>query len=187
MAEKKYRLKFQMTDGTEQSVEFAVPGGESVTPDYAAAEGEPGHILNRTHWVETGMVEMPIPSGVWTADDEARFFLMSAPIGLVAGKTYIVNWNGVDYSLVAVDMTETFGSPAVALANEIFEIADGEFDVDNGVYGMVVSYDGTEATFSIHGDGEIVHKLDSKYLPMEDIVESVMAALPIYNGEVEEV
>ena len=25
MAEKKYKLKFTMTDGTEQSVEFAVP------------------------------------------------------------------------------------------------------------------------------------------------------------------
>ena len=28
MAEKKYKLNFQMTDGTKQSVEFAVPGGE---------------------------------------------------------------------------------------------------------------------------------------------------------------
>lgn len=151
------------------------------TPDYAAAEGEPGHILNRTHWVETGTVELPIPAGIWTADDDARFFMMTASLGLVAGKTYTVNWNGVDYEVVAADMTETFGSPAVALSSEHFEIADAAFDVENGVYGMVASYDGTEATFSIYGDGEIVHKLDSKYLPMEDIVESVISALP--NGD----
>ena len=29
-----------------------LPSGSTTEPDWNAAEGEPGHVLNRTHWVD---------------------------------------------------------------------------------------------------------------------------------------
>lgn len=170
MADKKYRLSFEMTDGTKQSVEFAVPQGESVTPDYAAAEGEPGHILNRTHWVEkVGMVEILPDTTIEYNEDEGHMAYIPSLV-LEVGKTYIVKWNGTEYTCVVQDVSafmETEGAVALGDLSDFGLNGNGEPFILLYLEGtLMAETDTTEPiTISIKTDGKIVHKLDPKYLP----------------------
>lgn len=139
--------------------------------DWNAAEGEPGYVLNRTHWVEGGMVEiLPETNGALGRDE---------PLGLVSGKTYVVNWNGTEYECVAVT-TKMEGTAVVVLGDyssvvascpatgEPFGIMELPADVASGTYWAWVANDGsTSATlaFSISEKSETVHKLPGKFLP----------------------
>lgn len=166
MADKKYRLSFEMTDGTKQSVEFAVPQGESVTPDYAAAEGEPGHILNRTHYMEMGEI---LPETTITLIDAEG--LLPQTIEFTKGDTYKVKWNGTEYECIADTAESDYGTSSF-IGNTA--LTGGE---DNGMpfalatmpgMGTVVFYmeaasGESEVVLSINGP--TVHKLDPKYLP----------------------
>jgi hypothetical protein len=75
----------------------------------------------------------------------------------------------------------TFGDDADILSGATFP--------EVGVYFFKVDANGF--TQSLVGDipytKTIVHTIEPKYLPMSDITAAVLSALPIYNGEVEEV
>lgn len=193
MADKKYRLSFEMTDGTKQSVEFAVPQGESVTPDYAAAEGEPGHILNRTHWAENGgMVEILPDTTIEYIEGDGHFAYIPSLV-LEVGKTYIVKWNGTEYTCVGQDASafmETEGAVALGDLSAAGLNGNGEpFALLWGEGVVMAETDTTDPiTISIKTEGEIVHKLDPKYLP-EDYINAlidakVAAALEALNSSV---
>jgi hypothetical protein len=74
------------------------------------------------------LVELPIV-GEWQddgsdadgdgiIDDHEYMYLISSPIGLEVGKTYIVNWNGVDYKVVGQDAFKLTGElPGVVIGN----------------------------------------------------------------------
>lgn len=105
-------------------------------------------------YTEGGMVEiLPECQPTYYAD-EGMFGIMDAP-AVVPGKTYFVNWNGVEYECVA-----SAGDGMDVITAEPFDIV-----TMNGAM-VIVPYDGTtELTLSIHADGEVVHPLDTKYLP----------------------
>lgn len=150
-------------------------------------------------WEETGMVELPV-SGFWIAEaDEAPMFVITTPLGLEVGKTYIVNWDGVEYSVVGKDLlVPSDGLMAgVWLGNQYIITRDNDTgepfivaDIDNlefhaeGVYGMVIPADGRSNTeFHIYGDGEVVHKLPDKYLDLDWLPTlEENAIIPEYTG-----
>lgn len=155
-------------------------GGGMGGADWNAAEGEPGHVLNRTHWVEYGgIVEIPV-SGQWEdesgGEGTAFTFYFTAPIGLEIGKTYTVNWNGTDYEVVGQDAMAVSGEmPGVFLGNHDgddtgvpFIIAELPADIAagmGGIYGMAMGVDKAQATLAVYAVSETVHKLSPKFLP----------------------
>lgn len=138
-----------------------IPGG---IPDWNAAEGEPGHVLNRTHWAEGGLVEL-LPETTLTTDDEG-FADIAADFTLIAGDVYTVVYNGTAYQCTCVE-----SDGARILANDGINVDTGE-----GMEFAIVQYTGStfilsmtpgEVTLSIYHGGEIVHKLNNKYLDLD--------------------
>jgi hypothetical protein len=143
--------------------------------DWNAAEGEPGHVLNRTHWVEPGKMVAILPDTSTFSDEEDPGFFGLPVISLAAGDTYIVSWNGTEYSCVGVDGTTLGEAGAVALG-DVYTASGGM--VGTAPTGepfvimatpaecMAIAIDGSTKLFiSIKKVTETVHKLDGKYLP----------------------
>lgn len=99
------------------------------------------------------------------------------PIGLIAGGTYEVSWNGTVYSCVA-ESAEMEGVPVVimgdlgAMSGEptgthpfiVMELPPDMAAEIGGVYGVIMPLDGSEsAVVSIRGGGNI--PIDRKWLP----------------------
>lgn len=144
---------------------------EQIGADWNAAEGEPGHVLNRTHWVENGMVEIPA-QGEWMEIDDMMAFVGNT-VGLEVDKTYVVNWDGTDYECVARDLSsftggEAFGALLGKAANMGFDDTGEPFAMMDitGQGFMLYGFDGaSNHTFTIHHKAETIHKLDGKFLP----------------------
>lgn len=136
---------------------------------------------------EGGMVELPVV-GEWmddgtdtdedgVIDEHVYMFMASAPIGLEVGKTYTVNWDGVDYTCVA-QAFEMNGIPATVLGDvgslqgtptgEPFLIGEFPAEVASelGAYAMAASIDYQyNGAFAIYGGGVTAHKIDFRCLP----------------------
>ena len=166
----------------EQAAQLVdVPEGGGSQADWNAAEGEPGHVLNRTHWVEGGMVEV-LAETTYTQQSFGTIQL-ETPLGITSGKTYVVNWNGVEYTCTAFTFMyagtfkitilgdypsitgTTTGEIPFGMAEYSQELVDAAGlgfrfcinpNVDDGNY---------EYTVSMFENAEVVHKLDPKYLP----------------------
>jgi hypothetical protein len=94
---------------------------------------------------------------------------------LSVGETYIVNWNGTEYTCVGQDMSAMMPG-AVLLgdgsnfglqsAGEPFMIGGA---LEDGIYAlMAMPLDGTtELTISITHNAEVVHKLDNRFLDLD--------------------
>ena len=141
--------------------------------DWNASEGEPGHVLNRTHYTESGMVEVLEPSS-HTPEGGNNDLYVDRMLGLVGGETYIVNWNGTEYKCTANAVSESGVSSVtlgyMPLGNEEENVNGYPFGVvDATIAGLVMTYvrtyDENPFTVSIYHDAETVHKLDHKYLP----------------------
>ena len=168
-------------------------GGGMGGADWNAAEGEPGHVLNRTHWVEYGERVQLLPETTFTfaedgemTNDPASITVLNQP---TVGGTYTVNWKGIPYECVghSYEMEGTF--IGVILGNqgylggtdtgEPFEMVfvDSSMIAALGAPFVAFAADGsTEAAISVSGAIETVHKLDPKFLPDE-----VVSAPKVYN------
>ena len=154
-------------------------GSGGADPDWKAAEGESGHILNRTHYMKPIQL---LAETVLTYDEDYGCFFLPDNINLVVGQEYIVNWNGVNYICTAFERvvdSERFialGNWAIAddtatPTSEPFLIAEMQ-----GSLPPVYSNDGvTNLTISIHINA--VHRLDNKYLDMYWIPTNVGAVI----------
>ena len=119
-----------------------------------------------------------LPETTVEFDPELDMAQLFDPIDLVGGNTYTVMWNGVEYSCVA----QSYLSDGVQFGVAVGDV--GIFDTGEPVTGepfVVVALNDAMATelgvsgviFSLYGDesatlsisGEVVHKLDEKYLP----------------------
>ena len=82
--------------------EFGGSGGGGAQPDWNAAEGEPGHILNRPFYestevlfdqrVECGRKEFIYEKSVTIIDKNVK-----GEIPLAEGSSYVVEWDGTEY------------------------------------------------------------------------------------------
>lgn len=162
-------------DKTEIAKMAAEAGGQ---PDWNAAEGEAGHILNRTHWAENAVVPflpetvIEIPVDEETGEPLGWNYEIGA-LPFVAGKTYIIVWNGVSYESVCrqveVDGMAVFhvGNPlalemeddgcpvallsAPAMTATMFEPLDENEDPAGSV-------------LAIYEKQDIVHRLDDRFI-----------------------
>lgn len=175
--------------------------------DWNAAEGQPGHVLNRTHWVETVTVD-PTFDGDMTgkesvqidADPVAYAVKVSSDVVSVVeliGATIDVKSTSGDYTIsvtseIAMDAQNVFGvsgavvlqggTPAVISLTEDCEIQG--FSLTSGTWFMCVPGVLYIASLSClkSGEVEIVHKLPEKFLPMDEIAAHVRGTLPTWNG-----
>ena len=94
----------QMEEAIELALTNGGGSGSGAQSDWNAAEGEPGHILNRTHeWVECSD-DVDMRNLVLTEDG---LYYAGEPIKLIAGEEYEVRYgNPTVYKCVAVDMSE---------------------------------------------------------------------------------
>jgi hypothetical protein len=166
-------------DGSE---EVKVPNNGSGTggnADWAVNDPDAsGYVKNRTHWVEEGMAYvMPVRDYVPDTGGAAQI-TSPLPDSIVAGAELIVNYNGTDYPAVvsAINLegydTLAFGCYGALTGGEMtadpyaFVVMPEEGVANSGVYAVILSLDGSTAfTFGIKASGEVVHKLDEKYIP----------------------
>lgn len=158
-------------------------GGSSVPSDWNAAEGQPGHILNRTHWVEENGILEVLPECQFEAEYESVSIAGEVPIAI--GAEYTVHWNGVDYACIAksVDIEGVVvpglgNLAAFGIGEETtypFVIIALPIALTGGVGAQVNILDGsTELTISITTVGDVIHKLDEKFLPMDTLRDVVV-------------
>ena len=107
------------------------------------------------------------------SDPDGEGIMLESPIGLVAGETYVITLNGVDYTDTAKARTME-GATAITLGDVAtyttpYMVIDllPEYVEMFGIGAMIVCMDGiTEGTVSIGQDN--IQKIDSKYLPQID-------------------
>ena len=144
--------------------------------DWEASEGEPGHVLHRTHYTE-------VVTGTVLAETDMVFsgdgvFYTADPVAPVfAGEQYTVNWNGVEYRCVCKEIDDGDGTMLPAMGNlaameagddtgDPFLILVTPADVQVDFALAAFPLDGTtELTLSITGKTESVTRLPKKYLP----------------------
>ena len=153
---------------------------ENGKPNWNANEGETGHVQNRTHWTEyNASVEVLPENALVFADNSIR---INHPFALTVEKSYTVNWKGVAYNCVAQEYTiddlvfialgDVGAFDGKVDTGEPFCIArvPDEIVAEEGFWGMVLPMDGSsypDVTLSIYCGGEVVHKLDNKYLDLD--------------------
>ena len=112
-------------------------GGGGAQPDWAANEGEPGHILNRTHYWKTVEGETIILSGL-VAADEGMYLYLGDPVVFIPGREYSIWYANRTYNCIGIDpaaIGETLDGGCIF--GNIGAITGGE---DTGEPFVIVSY-----------------------------------------------
>jgi len=172
-------------DGSE-SVVVNIPES-AATPNWDSNEGEPGHIENRTHWVERGKgQEETIYNNIQLALNEeiGGFVLLDAPArGFVDGEMLKVTLAGAEFECEAIRYSAD-GMDVYIIGNAGAIVPDAEIneipfvilalnqpqDTGDGtmLYGMaIVLFDiegGEGPTLSIIAKNDLYHKLDYRYV-----------------------
>lgn len=136
-------------------------------------------------YTEGEMVEILPECQPTYIEDGEGIFVIEEDLALVAGRTYIVNWNGTEYTCVGQDISAT--APGAVLLGNLGAvdgtIGTGEpFVIVKENAWVAEPLDGTtELTLAISQKSEIVHQLPGKFLPdgvpyVEDL--GVMEILP---------
>ena len=158
--------------GGGSGVDVTAQPGQMIIVKSVDENGKPTEweAVDRTHYTEGGMVEI-LPECQLTYDeDDGCFYINTIPSEIKEGETYAIELNGVEYECTAIrpdpsDETYVFGNlgmlnPELANTGEPFVLVITDMQT------VVYVFDGTtELTISIYHNAEVVHKLDSKYLP----------------------
>ena len=106
--------------------------------------------------------------------DNEGSFVIEGVLNITANETYVIKWNGVEYSCIPIDgalLGETgyvLGDVYTLTGGQIGEASTGEPFVilaANDVT-IIMALDGTtEPTLAIYCNGEVIHHLDEKFLP----------------------
>lgn len=180
--EQKYEKLLYLADNPPEAVSVS---------DWKAAEKEPGHVLNRTHWIENVETDTSFNGEMTGRDtlmlDEGMYIVKMSDQILTAedlyGETITVYMSGEDSNEMTFDLTpenvkdmSSEGLPVV-MANESLWCVQSDFSADSisltaGVYFLCICFDGvpyayTKSASCLAGTKEVVHKLDNKYLDME--------------------
>lgn len=142
------------------------------SPDWEAAEGEAGYVNNRTHWCDYSEPIVLLDNITYTNEEQMANKIFD--IELVAGQTYFVIWDGVEYERTATTVTFD-GTTMVSVGNQKVYGVDYE---DTGepfsFVGAPSQFSGTiicawadnfvSATISLSTRNETVHPIPEKYL-----------------------
>lgn len=149
---------------------FNGSGGGMGSADWNAAEGEPGHVLNRTHWVELTPVGGLPETTVDTSEGQG---IINTQADVPVGGIYTVTYNGVAYECEAQDTGGMAllgdGTTMGLLSNGepfLLMVLSAEEAAESGMSGVVMPLDGsTSATIKVEGYKKTVHKIDDEFLP----------------------
>jgi hypothetical protein len=149
-----------------------VPEVEMVQSDWNVNdEASDAHIKNRPFYVESCKYTILPESTITTSSDMTSVNITYTPVvPLVEGESYTVVWDNVEYNCIGtiVDGLVAIGNAAAfGLENdtgEPFLIAINE-DMFGGAF--IFAFSIGEHTVAISVDGEIVHKIDPKFIPDE--------------------
>lgn len=149
-----------------------VPGANlGKTPDWNAAEGEPGHVLNRTHYSE--MQDVELVNAEWGAADGAEEDESGNDIApywyeydwfeMAEGEEYIVVLNGVSYDCVSVNVDGDVicGNPAIWMGSD-YEDNGMPFAFYGGEFALM---ENIPLSLKISRTEEITVTIPPKYLP----------------------
>ena len=179
---------------------FPLDGAESVTlsiEETVVQRIPTKYLPDGLPYSETGIVEI-LPETTIAIYTEEGGGMYAEPIGLAAGENYTVRWNGVEYNCTAQDYYTDEGEGnsmkiGVCMGNiglvtggedtgepfAILEITNPEVAAETGVPVVIYALDGSESiVLSISCEGEIVHKIDNKYLPDGVGYEETVILLP---------
>ena len=136
-----------------------------------------------------------LPETSYAVDDSAEMtFIMGAPLALVIGQEYTVNWNGTEYTCTAIDSSAVGEVGGYVLGNigtmtggedtgEPFVLIIPGADIEvtqSGVAAAVIPLDGTsEGTVAIFGMTEVVTPIAKKYLT--NVVEPFIVVFEFEN------
>lgn len=154
-------------DGSS-AVSVTVEGGSGGGgADWNAAEGEPGHVKHRTHWIDVDIVEILPETQAKIQSSQYDKALSFVPmLEVKQGDIITVAINGMEYKCAAQ-----------LWQNNMYVFGDGNyFGFGNSGAGepfcvlyMAGSNSGVyvkqDCTISIYKDNSIIHKLDKKFLP----------------------
>lgn len=150
----------------------------AIVPDWSAAEGEPGHVLNRTHWsdkseiVFDGTVDNKEQSTI-DGNCYVKVHHSFIPIEKIIGCTlstldasFIIDSFNID------DGSEYFDCSFYTISDSntpLVFVLDGELSFEGYTLNRGVWFIATEGVqvCSIIGE-ETIHKIDSKFLPSPD-------------------
>lgn len=137
--------------------------------DWNAKEGEVGYIENRTHYEEIGEIII-LPETNYTLIEDGGIPTTELPntFTLIAGNTYIVNWNGVKYTCECIEDRGILAIGDVKALESIIGAGEpfGILYNPSANLGALISNDGsTEVVLSVSEISTVVHKLNKKYLP----------------------
>ena len=162
------------------------------TPDWNASEGQPGHILNRTHWVDVvkGTVLM---DNVTIPMTDGQAEVPTGDVVILPGTTYLITFNGVEYKCTVRDgaTIDPSGAGMVVAGNIEYALGigdTGEPFVLAGADGMMTIMDvydpiATSCTISTQKITETIHKLDNMFVDAEWMAtETVTKGAVILEG-----
>lgn len=137
-------------------------------------EAAPDFVKNKPFYSKVTDV---LPETTVAIDQSNLSVEMKTRLDIVDGGTYTVNWNGTEYVCVAKDV-EQFGVVSTLLGNYAYNMGTGDtgepfmiavYDEETAAqYGgyatCIYAFDGS-ASVTLSVMGEVVKKLDKKYLP----------------------
>lgn len=160
-------------------------------PDWNATESEPGHIQNRTHWVEVSDDAVCFDGNlagkesVFMEDDTYMVKISDAILTKedLIGSTVTVCMPGEDPEEMTIEVTDeniydmaSEGIPALTINGAVVclheDVAAAGISATAGVYFACVVIEGSPVAYVKHlsclpGGTEIVHKLDNKFLNLD--------------------
>ena len=173
----------------------------NVSPNWDASEGQDGHVLNRTHWIDPeGLVVISHDQFSVNAGYAAKHgFNMEVgnTIPIVAGATYIVKWGETEYTCLAktgINSTSYKSEYTIYLGNGSAEYGvedTGEpFCIDfkpDGIHFGIRTYANTPSitgyTIAV-GPGGVYHQIDNRFINLPKIVNSDWNAAEGADGHV---
>lgn len=162
----------QTVNGTAPDENGNVQIEISSQADWNAAEGEPGHVLNRTHYEGVTLSTVPV-SGYWEDQSGYWVYKFTEPLGLEAGKTYNVLWKDRVYECTAkarnyngYAMVELSNIGFANTTNSDLFILDEYAEKRNGSWGTISALDSSgNIPFAIYKKVATLKKLPGKFLP----------------------
>lgn len=162
--------------GRIETLEKQPTGGGGTAADVDWAENDstsPAYIKNRTHYEEWQQKTLYDGDLVISTEDGMPMAMITSPLGLEAGKTYTVYWNGTAYETTAskpediVFLGNLDAMNGTGDTGEPFIIAEYGADMvaETGVNVLVLAIMGdTAVSMKITWEGIVVYQIDDKYI-----------------------
>lgn len=157
-------------------------GGGGAQPDWNANDGEPGHVLNRTHYAEK-VVSTFVDETLGDLDEDIGVFHYKKPFSVYAGEEYTVSWDGIEYKCICIEVPmeetallmignvgavlggESTGEPFLILTDRNEQVKQGISERDTAT---IAPLDGsTYPHVKITGLTDTIHELAPRYIATE--------------------